>query len=190
MQAILHDWAALYVAGAMTSSERTQFDLLLECHEELQAHVARLQEATVSALMRGVPQVTPPVVLKNRILDALEAIAPAVSVGTGEVAKVRTNAAGLIEWVNPAFTTMCGYTLDELRGKKPGALLQGAQTAADAVAQVRAALREARPIETELMNYHKDGSPYRVLVAITPILNDERQPIFFVASERKLALVA
>ena len=184
---LLQERAALYAAGAMNAPERTEFELLLEFHEGLQAHASRLLDVAAAVLVGSLPSATPPSGLKNRILAA-------VSVGdvrgevSGDVAKLRTGPTGLIEWVNPTFTAMCGYEFDELRGKKPGGLLQGALTEAAAVARLRIAIRAGRPIEEELVNYHKDGSPYRVRVAITPIFDDEHQPLYFVAKEWKLAM--
>lgn len=45
-----------------------------------------------------------------------------------------------IEWVNDAFTRTTGYTLDEVRGRRPGELLQFEGTDAATVARIRAAL--------------------------------------------------
>ena len=185
---LLQERAALYAAGAMNAPERTEFELLLEFHEELQAHVVELVEVAAVVLAGTAPHATPPAALKDRILAAAAAT-EVRGAKSGEVAKVRTGPTGLIEWVNPAFTQMCGYELDELCGKKPGTLLQGAQTDPIAVTRLREAIRAGRPVEAELMNYHKDGRPYRVQVAITPIFDDEHRPFCFVAEERMLAMV-
>jgi PAS domain S-box-containing protein len=96
----------------------------------------------------------------------------------------------LIHWVNPAFTAMCGYSLAELKGRKPGALLQGRETDLEAVGRIREALRQHRPCRETLVNYHKDGSAYRVDLRIAPVLDDEGAPLWFVARERKLADLA
>ena len=37
------------------------------------------------------------------------------------------------------------------------------------------------------MNYHKDGSSYLADIRIMPVLDDEGQPLWFVARERLLA---
>ncbi len=39
-----------------------------------------------------------------------------------------TGADGAIEWVDPAFTQLTGYELDELVGRRPGDLLHGPET--------------------------------------------------------------
>ena len=43
---------------------------------------------------------------------------------------------GLIDWVNDGFTRMTGYTLDEARGRRPGALLQCAESDPETVASM------------------------------------------------------
>jgi PAS domain S-box-containing protein len=99
---------------------------------------------------------------------------------------VATGPDGLVLWVNDAFTTMCGYSLEELKGRKPGQLLQGADTDPAAVGRIRDSLRVRRACRESLVNYHKNGTRYRVDVRISPILDDEGQPLWFVAKERKL----
>ena len=184
---VLQDRAALYVAGAMTAPERENFELILEFHQPLQSYVAGLQESAVAAMMTRVPVVaTVPANLKKQILSAVDALL----VDAEPDAMVVTNAAGLIEWINPAFTVLCGYTLAELRGRKPGQLLQGPGTDQAAVARIRAAVNGKCACEETLVNYHKDGSLYRVKLNLTPILDDDQQPLWFIAKEQKLAMVA
>ncbi len=82
-----------------------------------------------------------------------------------------TDAHGCTEWVNPAFTARTGFTLEDMFGKKPGHLLQGAGSDQEVVSKIGAALREGRSIRTELTNYTKAGEPYWVQLQITPIRN-------------------
>lgn len=182
----LQDRAALFVAGAMTAAERESFEVLLEYLVELRAQVAKLQEAVAAvevASAAGVPP--PPAALRERILGAVAATPQRKE----PEALVVTGPAGMIEWVNEAFVGMCGHRLDELKGRKPGAVLQGAGTEPDAVARIREAMRRRQPCRETLLNYHKDGSPYRVDLRISPILDDTGEPLYFVAREQKLAEV-
>lgn len=82
-----------------------------------------------------------------------------------------TDAQGRTDWVNPAFESRTGFTLAELRGRKPGHLLQGPETDGETVEAIRNAIREGRSIRTELMNYTKRREPYWVQIQITPIRN-------------------
>ncbi len=182
---LLHDRAALYVAGAMTAAERDTFELLLEFHQELRAHVAALQKIGAAVTLSGLRRRTaPPPSLRHRVLASLDSRARQ----TGPDPMVVTNKAGLIEWINPAFTDLCGHTLSEIKGRKPGHLLQGPDTDQTTVQRIREAVHERRPCREELINYHKDGTRYRVEINITPILDDDGEPLWFVGKERKLAL--
>lgn len=180
---LLQDRAALYAAGVMSAAERESFELLLEFHEELRAEVASLQKVATAVWLAGVkPAAAAPAELKARILGALGP-QPRPPAPDGLVV---ADAAGLIEWVNPAFTALCGYTLDEIKGRKPGQFLQGPRTDPTAVARIRQGVRERRPCRETLANYHKDGSLYYVDIAITPILDDDGQPLWFIAKEKKV----
>jgi PAS domain S-box-containing protein len=82
-----------------------------------------------------------------------------------------TDADGAIDWVNPAFEDRTGYTLDEVRGRTPGSILQGADTDPDAVDRIRAAICEQRPVSEELLNYSRSGTPYWVTLNLTPVFD-------------------
>lgn len=77
-----------------------------------------------------------------------------------------------IVYCNAAFTETTGYTEAEVLGKTPR-LLQGVDTSLEACAKIRAALVEWKPIEIELLNYHKNGTPFWVELSIVPVA-DER----------------
>lgn len=179
----LQDRAALYVSGAMTAPEREGFEVLLEFDPELGRHVAALQEAAALQVL-SIPQALaePPARLRASILSAA-----ATTPQEAPPALVVTDAGGCIVWINEAFTVMCGYSLDELRGRKPGHVLQGPDTDADTVKRIRSAVAGRRPCHEEIVNYHKDGHAYRADVRISPILDDANEPVYFVARERVLA---
>jgi PAS domain S-box-containing protein len=181
---LLQERAALYATGAMLAPERENFELVLEFHEELRRHVAELQEVSARVAMAGVStRVAPPANLKERLLQSVALRRRPVAAEALVVADSR----GCIEWVNTGFTALCGYELDELRGRRPGEILQGEATDQAGVERIRRALRTCRPCREILVNYHKDGSPYHVDLQISPVLDDEGAPLWFVATERKLS---
>ncbi len=186
MTELLQERASLYVSGAMTAQEREEFELILEFHDEVTRFVNVLQEmGTAILLSHALPNASgPSPKLKAKILQAIT-VHPEQSAPEGFV---MTGPDRLVQWVNPAFTAMCGYSLDELRGKNLGPILQGAKTDPAAVARMGQAVREHRPCRETMVNYHKDGSPYGVDIAITPIFEDAGAPLWFVARERELAL--
>jgi len=81
-----------------------------------------------------------------------------------------TDADGRIEYVNPGFTRLTGYALDDVIGKKPGAVLQGPHTDRATVARIREKLRNREAFYEEILNYSRDGKPYWISLSINPIL--------------------
>ena len=80
-----------------------------------------------------------------------------------------TDAQGRIEYVNPGFERMTGYTAAEATGRKPGELLQGPATSATTRATIRERLARHEPFYDEILNYTKGGDPYWISLAINPI---------------------
>ena len=180
----LQDQAALYASGGMTAQERESFEILIEFHGELRKLVDGLLEAGASLALSNIRRgdATVSSGLKTRIsgqiADRAQHHSPEGMVVSG--------ADGLVQWVNPAFSAMCGYTLEELRGKNLGPILQGAGTDRAAADRMRQAVHAYRPCRETILNYHKNGTPYWVEVAITPILDEAGEPLWLVAREREL----
>jgi PAS domain S-box-containing protein len=127
----------------------------------------------VEALVRGVSVSVPSALLKHRIDAAIEP----------EQAVVVTDSKGFILSVSKPFSEMCGYTLNEIRGKKPGSFLQGPKTERAAVERLRQAVRTGGSCCVELWNYHKNGSPYRVRINLFPLLDTDGECIGYKAFE-------
>jgi len=98
-------------------------------------------------------------------------------------AAILTDAEGRTVWVNDAFTRLTGYGLEDLLGRKPGAVLQGPETDRVETARVGAALRAGERIESELLNYRRDGSAYWISMTITPVLDEAGRITAFIAIE-------
>lgn len=77
-----------------------------------------------------------------------------------------------IQWVNTGFENMSGYTLAEVKGRRPSAFLHGPNTSEKAKAKLRNAIRQQKSVQAELINYRKDGSEYWVSLAIQPIYSE------------------
>jgi PAS domain S-box-containing protein len=95
-----------------------------------------------------------------------------------------TDRDGLITWVNTAFERLSGYKMSDVLGLKPGSFLQGEETSKQAINDIASHLREGKPVQAELINYHKDGTPYWIDIAITPIRNNHNEVEQFIAVER------
>ena len=84
-----------------------------------------------------------------------------------------TGAEGLIEYVNPGFSRLTGLNLDEVKGRKPGDLLQGPDTNQDTKRRIRQKLDAQEPFYDEILNYDRNGKSYWISLAINPVFNDE-----------------
>lgn len=78
-----------------------------------------------------------------------------------------------VVWINNAFTSMSGYTLDEVKGKSLSSFLQGKDTNQDTVNNIASALDNEQPIDVDILNYTKDHRIYWVNLKISPIRKNE-----------------
>ena len=83
---------------------------------------------------------------------------------------VITDSNGDIEWVNPAFTSLTGYTAAEVIGKNPRALKSGAHDRAFYEALWNTIL-SGGIWRGEIVNRRKDGGLYTEHMTITPVAN-------------------
>lgn len=79
------------------------------------------------------------------------------------------DARGLIEYTNPGFSRLTGYAAEEVKGKKPGDVLQGRNTDQDARRRIREKLDAGQPFYEEILNYKKSGEPYWISLAVNPV---------------------
>ena len=96
---------------------------------------------------------------------ALEAAANAI---------VITDANGTIQWVNQAFTTMTGYSKEEVLGKNPRLLKSGEQPEGY-YAELWTTISSGKVWQGELLNRRKDGTTYAEEMTITPIAQNVGQ---------------
>ncbi|HZS34300.1 MAG TPA: PAS domain S-box protein [Methylomirabilota bacterium] len=102
---------------------------------------------------------------------ALEAAANAI---------VITDRAGRIEWVNPAFTRLTGYSADEARGQTPRLLKSGRHDAAFYESLWRTIVG-GDVWHGEVVNRRRDGSLYTERETITPVRDASGAITHFIA---------
>lgn len=99
---------------------------------------------------------------------------------------VLTDEAGRIVWTNPAFHQLCGHSKSEVLNRKPGSFLQGPDTDPRIARKIGNAIRRRKPVEAELINYHKNGDPYWVSLKIIPVNKDDGTPEGFIGVVREI----
>ena len=84
--------------------------------------------------------------------------------------------------VNRAFCVLTGYAAPEIVGRNCR-FLAGTATEPWQTERVREAIRSLRPTLTELLNYRKDGTPFRNALLIAPIFDEDGEVAWFLGSQ-------
>lgn len=87
-----------------------------------------------------------------------------------------------IVWMNAAFLALTGYAREELLGRNCR-MLQGPDSNPDEIRRMREAVAAARPIECELFNYRKDGTPFWNAMTIAPVRDGSGAVAYFYAAQ-------
>jgi len=87
--------------------------------------------------------------------------------------------------VNKAFLDLTGYSEDEIVGRNCR-FLTGEDTEPWVSKKIREGINDQRPILVEILNYKKDGTPFRNAVLIAPIFDDDGKLRFFLGSQVEL----
>ena len=93
-----------------------------------------------------------------------------------------------VEYVNPAFESITGYSAADVIGKSLRSL-QGTSQDHQNIEEISAALREKREGHAVLRNYRKDGSGYWNDLYIAPVRDDDGQIINFVVAQYDISAV-
>ncbi len=114
---------------------------------------------------------------QNRMLTAaLEAAANGI---------VITNVSGEIEWVNPAWFALTGYSKEESIGQNPRILKSGLHPLAF-YQQMWSVILDGKVWRGELVNKRKDGTLYEEEETITPVFDEAGNIIRFIAIKQDI----
>jgi diguanylate cyclase (GGDEF)-like protein/PAS domain S-box-containing protein len=91
-----------------------------------------------------------------------------------------TNPRGIIQWVNPAFARLSGYSKEELAGQTPR-LLNSGQQSEEYYRVMWEAITRGETWCSETVERAKNGDAYTVSQTITPMLDDEGEITHFIA---------
>jgi PAS domain S-box-containing protein len=184
--------AICYTLGGFSESERFQVEVEMERDVHLREEtVRRLETAADSLLPEPDEAAGPSPAVKAQLLRLIDVLSGlegfmAQFVRYPNDCIVITDTDSHITWVNAAFSKMCGYSLGELKGKRPGQLLHGPRTSARVQRRLRKSIRLAKKRTEDVINYHKDGHPYWVRLTVSPIVDTEGKACGFISIEREL----
>lgn len=95
---------------------------------------------------------------------------------------------GKIEWVNNSFIETTGYTLEEVKGRKPKEFLQTDDPLSEnAKKELSYALAQKKAVEVIIQNTNKTGGLYYIQLEITPIFNEEQELLNFIAIQKDIS---
>jgi diguanylate cyclase (GGDEF)-like protein/PAS domain S-box-containing protein len=118
-----------------------------------------------------------------------ELMTRSVAVDSAAEGVVVTDASGVIEYANPAFCDMTGYTLEEVKGQPTRRFKSGVHDK-DFYRELWGTITAGKPWRGEVVNRRKDGMLYHELLTIAPVKDEQGNVVRFVAikhdiSERK-----
>jgi PAS domain S-box-containing protein len=108
---------------------------------------------------------------RNRLLAAIEQSAEGVAI---------TDVQGSIEYINPAFTAITGYGLEEALGQNPRFLKSGKHDD-KFYAHLWRTIEAGQIWQGEIINRRKDGSLYPEWMTITPVCDPDGKIAHFIA---------
>jgi len=86
---------------------------------------------------------------------------------------------------NTAFIELTGYDRIEILGRNCR-FLAGKDTQAEHTQLIVKAIRNHQPVLVEILNYKKDGTPFRNALMIAPIFDDVGELVYFLGSQMEL----
>jgi len=124
---------------------------------------------------------------RKRAEEQLRKLSRAVEQSASTI--VITNMQGQIEYVNPKFTEITGYTFEDVIGQNPRFLKSG-HTPPEEYSQLWKTITAGEEWHGELLNRKKNGELYWESATISPIFNELKETTHFIAvkediSERK-----
>jgi PAS domain S-box-containing protein len=157
----------------------------IETHAEIERDVAGVPIRLV-----GVDRDVTDIVTAERTLQLQSA---ALSAAANAI--VITDRSSVIEWVNPAFMRLTGYSEAESIGRKLGDLVRSGKQSPEFYSKMWQTILGGKVWQGEQINRRKDGSLYNEEQTVTPVLDETGEITHFVAvkqdvSERSRAQAA
>ena len=98
-----------------------------------------------------------------------------------------TDRNAVITWVNPAFSTLTGYTLEEAINKKPRELVRSGKQDIDFYKNMWRIIMSGKVWQGEIINRRKNGSLYTEEMTITPLKDADGVISHFIAVKQDIS---
>lgn len=172
------------IEAAFTSaSADTEASLLCKKGKKVQFHLAAKGIAFRSK--RCVLVVGMDMSAQKRAQEHLRLQAVALRAAANEI--VITTRDGVIQWVNPAFTDITGYTMDESIGQTPRIVRSG-EHGQEFYANLWSTISSGKVWRGEVINRRKDGSLYNEEMTITPVADNDGRITHYIAIKHDVTI--
>ncbi|MFZ2524358.1 MAG: diguanylate cyclase [Candidatus Ferrigenium altingense] len=192
----LPDSAGLATVQAMHTALPGVPIVVLTGHDDSALAVAALQIGAQDYLVKGQydHDALGRAVRNALVREALESRLRLFEVALNSVASgiVITDVDAHIQWVNPAFTQLTGFSLEEVLGRNPGELTKSGKQSPAFYRNMWEIILSGQTWHGEIVNRRKDGSLYDEALIIAPVTGGDGTIRHFVAimqdiTERKQA---
>ena len=116
-------------------------------------------------------------------------MSPSAMIGSSPIAAVMSNPRltdNPIVECNAAFEALTGYGRDEILGNNCR-FLTGDGTEPELTELLRDGIRRRQPVMVEILNYKKDGTPFRNAVMVAPIFGTSGELEYYLGSQVEIA---
>jgi len=155
-------------------------------------HIPALLAASLITDDEGIPQGATGLIFDISERKGLEAALQterdrldAILTNVGDAVMV-TAPNGVIEYVNPGWERLNGYSAEEALNKTPR-FIQSGQHSVDFYAEMWETILSGETWRGEVVNSRKDGTIYDAALTITPVLNDAGEVINFVGVQHDIS---
>lgn len=136
---------------------------------------SQVPQDDMAALLRQVDRLTAQVQALSKMARVAQNL---------DSALVVTDAQARVEWINPSYTRLTGYSLDDIRGKSPGHVLQTPETDPSTAAYIKEQVARGLPFSAEILNRRKDGGTYWASIDAKPLFDASGRIECYMAIER------
>jgi PAS domain S-box-containing protein len=151
---------------AMATGEAVDFEAYYEPHEAWYGVTAYPDADGLSVYFRDVTERKAREADRRRKTRALEAAPIGVTISDPDQED------NPLVFVNDAFCSLTGYDEDEVLGRNCR-FLQGPETDPETTARLREAIDAGEPVQVEIQNYRRDGTPFWNRLDVAPVRDED-----------------
>ncbi len=171
----------LFLGASAAATAQSQGE---ESAAEISSHVAEYKESSLIRTIKGAVALGRAEQQKREVEDTFRTLYSAIEQSADLV--LITDSKGFIEYVNPAFEKLTGYSRPEVIGQTPHILKSGEQSP-DVYAELWRTITAGEIFRGVLVNRKKTGESFVVEKTITPVRNAAGRVTHFISNDRDIS---